>query len=295
MTNAATALTRTILLSVAAFLLLAAPVSAGDQNKPKAVSLDYCADQFLLSLADREQIMALSRDAVESHSFYRDKAQGLPLFRATSEEVLHMSPDIVMRSWGGFDMLPLLARADIPVISARYGAGPEVLYDNMRLFGAALAQTARAESMIRTHRERRTALKTGVSAGGPKLRAAYIAPGGVTAGADTFVNDIIKLAGLTSVAEEFGLTGWQSLPLETLIQNPPDIIIGSFFNQKNIHVSNWSLTRHNRIRQMIDHIPTIMVPGGYLSCNGIFSIDAAEYIQDELQEILTGKTSGDRP
>ncbi len=293
MTNAATVLTRTILLSVAAFLLLAVP--AETRSEPKAVSLDYCADQFLLSLADREQIMALSRDAVESHSFYRDRARGLPLFRATSEEVLHMSPDIVMRSWGGLDMLPLLARTDIPVISAGYGAGPEALYDNIRLFGAALLQRDRAQTMIRAHQQRWSALKAKTSAGGPELRAAYFAPGGITAGADTFVNDIIKMAGLASVAEEFGLTGWQTLPLENLIQNPPDIIIGSFFNQKNIHVSNWSLTRHNRIRQMIDNIPTIMVPGRYLSCNGIFSVDAAEYIQNELQKILSGKTRGDRP
>ncbi len=293
MTNAATALTKTILLSVAALLFLAAP--AETRSRPKAVSLDYCADQFLLSLADRQQIMALSRDAVESHSFYRDRAQGLPLFRATSEEVLHMSPDIVMRSWGGYDMLPFLARADIPVMSARYGTGPEVLYDNMRLFGAALVQTERTETMIRDHQERQAALKARASAGGPKLRAAYIAPGGVTAGADTFVNDIIRLAGLVSVAEEFGLTGWQALPLESLIQNPPDIIIGSFFNQKNIHVSNWSLTRHRQVRKMIADIPIIVVPGRYLSCNGIFSVHAAEYIQGEVQKILTGKTGGDRP
>lgn len=30
---------------------------------PTIVSLDYCADQFVLALADREQILALSKDA----------------------------------------------------------------------------------------------------------------------------------------------------------------------------------------------------------------------------------------
>lgn len=278
MMKAATLLMTTFLLTVAAF----SPFSYA-QGKPRAVSLDYCADQFILSLADRDQIMALTTEAVEGHSFYKDKAQGLPLFRASSEEVLHMAPDIVIRNWGGTKMLPLLKRAHIPVASAEYGTGPEILYQNMRRIGLALKQSERAEHLIRDHQDRLTALKKRATSG---LRAVYIAPGGITAGENTFVNGIIKLAGLASMSEEMGLMGWQPLPLEALVQNPPDIIIGSFFNQKNIHVSNWSLARHDRIREMIDTIPTIMVPGRYLSCNGIFSVDAAEYIHGELERLL---------
>ncbi|PCI49964.1 MAG: hypothetical protein COB49_04455 [Alphaproteobacteria bacterium] len=278
MINAATFVITTILLSVAAFL----PLSYA-QGKPKAVSLDYCADQFILSLADRDQIMALSREAIEEHSFYKDKAQGLPLFRATSEEVLHMAPDVVIRNWGGPKMLPLLTRANIPVASAEYGTDTEILYKNMRRMGAALQQADRAEHMIKNHQDRLAAL---TNRPGRNLRAAYMAPGGITAGKNTFVNDIIKLAGLASLSEELDLTGWQPLPLEALIQNPPDIIIGSFFNQENIHISNWSLMRHGRIRQMLNTIPTIMVPGRYLSCNGIFSVDAAEYIHGEVEKLF---------
>ncbi len=282
MMHAATRIVITTLLSVAACI----PFSNA-QDKPKAVSLDYCADQFMLSLADRDQIMALSLAAVQEHSFYRNRAQGIPLFRATAEEVLHMAPDMVIRNWGGFDMLPLLKRANIPVSSAEYGTGPEILYQNMRRIGLALDQSERAEQMIRDHKDRLSDLKKRV-AGTPvrRLRAAYIAPGGITAGENTFVNGIIKLAGLASMSEELGLIGWQPLPLEGLIRNPPDIIIGSFFDQKNIHVSNWSLSRHGRIKEMIETIPTIIVPGRYLSCNGIFSVDAAEFIHDKLERLL---------
>lgn len=284
MIHAAATTLKIILLSAAACLLTS---FSHAQARPKAVSLDYCADQFMLALADRDQIMAVSPAAVQEHSFYRDRAKGLPLFRATSEDVLHRNPDMVIRNWGGFDMLPLLARANIPVFSAEYGAGSEVLYQNMRRIGLALDQSERAEQMIRDHQRRLSDLKKRV-ADTPvrKLRAAYLAPGGITAGENTFVNNIIKLAGLASMSEEQGLTGWQPLPLETLVQNPPDIIITSFFNQKNIHVSNWSLSRHERISHMINTIPTIIVPGRYLSCNGIFSVAAAEYIHDKLDGLL---------
>ncbi|MBL4800646.1 MAG: ABC transporter substrate-binding protein [Emcibacter sp.] len=259
------------------------------QDKPQAVSLDYCADQFILSLADRDQIMAVTHDATRSHSFYSDKAQGLPQFGATSEEVLHMMPDVVIRSWGGSRMLPLLQRAKIPVTTAIYGTGPEILYQNMRAIGVALKQSDRAEERIHDHQQRLIRLTEKIARSEnikPKLRTAYITPGGVTAGKNTFINNIIKLSGLIPISEELGLIGWQTLPLEALIQNPPDLIIGSFFNQDNIHVSNWSLTHHNRIKEMLATIPTITVPGRYLSCNGIFSVDAAEYIHDAVETIL---------
>lgn len=288
MIKAATRVRNIILPFVAACLSITISYA---QTKPKAVSLDYCSDQFILSLADRDQIMALTTEAIESHSFYKDKAlafykdkaQRLPLIKVNSEQILQMHPHVVIRNWGGTKMLPLLKRANIAVATAEYGAGPETLYRNIRHIGAALKQSQRAEDFIEDHKKRLAALKKLAARG---LRAAYIAPGGITAGENTFVNSIIKLAGLASFSEEIGLVGWQPLPLEALVKNPPDIIIGSFFNQKNIHVSNWSLSRHGQIKNMLNNIPTIFIPGRYLSCNGIFTIDAAEYINEKLAEIL---------
>jgi len=286
MKRAATTVLKTFLLFVAALML--SPFCQA-QDSPRAVSLDYCADQFLLALADRGQIMALSRDAVAPHSYYRARAQGLPLFGATAEEVLHMAPDIVIRNWGGFTMLPFLKQAGIPVVTARYGAGPDILFDNMLKIGAALGQEPHAQQMIDSIRQRLAEIKVRAAHSAllnHRLRTAYIAPGGITAGKNTFVDNIIKLAGLLPVAEQLGLDGWQPLPLEALIQNPPDLIITSFFNQDDIHISGWSLTRHHRIRKMLDSIPTIMVPGRYLSCNGGFTAEAAAYIQNEVERLF---------
>jgi len=290
MTNAALSRTKPFLRMLAAFLCCLLPQSGSAASaKPTAVSLDYCADQFLLSMADRDQVMALTTDAVKNHSFYREKARGLPLFNATSEEILHKTPDVVIRYWGGFKILPFLARTNVKVATARYGTGPEILYQNMRLVGAALDQRARAENLIRDYQNRLEKVRrrsAAIRALDRKIRVAYITPGGITAGKDTFVNNVFRLAGLSPLTEELGLVGWQPLPLEALVQNPPDLIIGSFFDLDNLHVSNWSLSRHGRIRKMIDEIPTIMVPGRFLSCNGIFSVEAAEYIQRETEKLF---------
>ncbi|MEZ5998409.1 MAG: hypothetical protein R3B98_06925 [Hyphomonas sp.] len=79
-------------------MMVVAPALA---EKPRVVSLDYCADQFVLGLADREQILAVSKDAEKPFSHLRDRAAGLPKVRAAAEDVVALKPDIVVRSWGG--------------------------------------------------------------------------------------------------------------------------------------------------------------------------------------------------
>ena len=59
---------------------------SGDFSSPQAtserpmriVSLDYCSDQYVLKLADPDQILAVSPDAEASFSFMRDAAGGVP-------------------------------------------------------------------------------------------------------------------------------------------------------------------------------------------------------------------------
>ena len=73
------------------------------QNAPGlgVVSLDYCADQFVLKFVDRENILALSPDATASFSYMKEAAIGLPTIRPRAEDVLLLKPEIVVRSYGG--------------------------------------------------------------------------------------------------------------------------------------------------------------------------------------------------
>jgi len=61
--------------------------------------------------------------------------------------------------------------------------------------------------------------------------------------------------------------------------DPPDLFIASFFDTSLATQSGWSIARHNRLYQMLQDIPTIYLPGRYLSCNGLFLVDAAERIR----------------
>jgi hypothetical protein len=75
--------------------------SAAHAEPRRVVSLDYCADQFVLALADRAQITALSIGSQRDDSYFRGRARGMRQTRGTLEEVLALRPDLVIRNWGG--------------------------------------------------------------------------------------------------------------------------------------------------------------------------------------------------
>ena len=67
----------------------------------RIVSLDFCADQYVLKLADRENILALSPEATMTHSYLREAAKGVPTVRPFAEDALALAPDLIVRSYGG--------------------------------------------------------------------------------------------------------------------------------------------------------------------------------------------------
>ena len=42
--------------------------------------------------------------------------------------------------------------------------------------------------------------------------------------------------------------------------------------------------RHNSLIKMMKNIPTVNIPSSYLSCNGLFIVDAAEHIRTSIFE-----------
>ncbi|MCC3861524.1 ABC transporter substrate-binding protein [Pseudemcibacter aquimaris] len=264
-----------------AFMILMSGVSHAD--RPRAVSIDFCADQYLLALASNDQIVSISKQSLEPHSYYRDRAKTLPNFDGTLEQILTLKNTHIMATEGAYNVLPALINYGIETIRTSYGHRPEVVYENIENFAKFLNQEERGQTLIK---ERQTILAKLQSLPSKNKTILYLTPSGYTAGTSTYVDDVIKMAGYKSYAETHGITSWQPLSLERVILNPPDLIITSFFDNKNVHVSHWSLTRHPKIVELMDHIPTIPVPGQLSACGGLFSIEAADYIRNQADDLL---------
>lgn len=243
------------------------------------VSIDFCADQYLLGLVPRDDIQAVSFEASGPRSFYGDRATGLPTVKGSMEEILLMQPSFVLRTWrGGPRAKEIMDRAAIPSFQPPYAFDIEGNIRSFQLVGEQIGRETEAQMFVDQSLDRLAKLR---SSSKSSLKAVYMTPSGFTAGTGTFVDAIIKLAGFDTVAEEAGIQFWQPLPLEKMVLSPPDLIVATFFGDPDVHVSHWSGGRHGVYKRMLEDIPTIHVPSRHLSCSGAFAVDAAEFIRAE--------------
>lgn len=126
----------------------------------RIVSLDYCADQYVLKLVGRDRILALSPDATRDFSYMRAAARGVPNVAPRAEDVLVLKPDLVVRSYGGgADAGAFFARAGVPVLQLGFaedlGGVRRVLLET----AAGLGEPARGEAVAREMDARVAALR----------------------------------------------------------------------------------------------------------------------------------------
>lgn len=261
-------------------IMLPSGAHAGDTG---LVSIDFCADQYLLGLAAKNEIQAVSYEAAGLRSYYRERAEGLSTVTGSMEEILLMQPAMVLRTWrGGPRAGEIMSRAGIPSFKPPYAFDIEANINSFLEVGSAIGKTAEAQAFVDDATARLEVLRSYERSG---LRAVYMTPSGFTAGTGTFVDDIIKLAGFDTIAKEADINFWMPLPLEKMVLSPPDFIVATFFGDPDVHVSHWSSGRHGVYKKMLGSLPVIHVPSRYLSCSGAFAVDAAEYIRTEAKRI----------
>lgn len=251
--------------------------AASEPEGKSVVSLDFCADQYALAFADRDDILAVSQDAAGPLSFYRDRATGLVQTRSSAEEVLMLWPDIVIRTYRGSPGLDdLLTRLGVEVLQPPYAFDFTTHLSNLVSVSRSLGSPEDGLAIADDIRARYEALQAA-----PPLDASavYLTPSGTTAGEGSAVAGIIALAGLRSFATDIGIKGWAKLPLEEVVMGAPDLVVGSFFEQGTVNRSSWSLSRHGVFRRLIDDLPAIMVPSRFMSCSVAQAVDAAEFIR----------------
>ncbi|MEO1039411.1 MAG: ABC transporter substrate-binding protein [Pseudomonadota bacterium] len=271
----------------ARLLLLGLAVALGsqawaDEARPRVVSLDYCADQYVLALADRDQIAAISSGPDDAWSHFRSRAEGLPLVRAAAEDVIALQPDLILRSYGGGPRaLGFYERLGLEVHQIGYEPGLDAARARVREIGAALGQAARADVLIA--RMDATLLEAGAEAS--NLGALYVTPGGVTAGAGVIVDDMLTAAGVRNLAAERGETGWPSLSLEALMLERPELVVTGFFNMPREQLDPWSASRHPLMRRRLDELTTIQLDGALLSCSAWFIAEAALKVSEAARDL----------
>jgi iron complex transport system substrate-binding protein len=177
---------------VAAAMTLAGVLAGSVIAAPRVMSLDSCADQYVLALAPRETIVGLSHRAGTADSYMRAASVGLPQRRATFESLVAARPDVVVRHWGGdARLVAALDRRGVRTVRIDDAADFDAVRANVRKVAEALDRRAAGEALVA-----RMDGQLKASAGAWKGQSAlYLTPGGYTAGSGTLIDVMLKAAG----------------------------------------------------------------------------------------------------
>ena len=247
-----------------------------DGDKPmRIVSLDYCSDQYVLKLADPEQILAVSPDAGKEFSFMREEAVGLPTVRPLAEDVLILKPDLVVRSYGGGpSAAAFFERAGIPVLQVGWvssidGEDSGSIPSLIQAMADGLGQSKRGQDLVSEYRDRLRSLKARAT----ETSALYMTPSGYTTGGGSLAHEMMLAAGLTNFEKS---PGWRSLSLERLVYEQPDIVAAAYYDALKKPLDAWSASRHPVAREQLAEPDTVPIQGAWVSCGGWFILNAVE-------------------
>ncbi len=251
----------------------AGPVAAQIPAR-RVMSLDSCADQYVLALAPRAAIVGVSPRADAPDSFLRAKAAGLPQRRTTLEAVLGARPDVVVRQWGGDARLTAaIARRGVRTISLGDATDFDGVRANVRQVALALNRPSEGQALLA-----RMDADLARAAGAGQGRAAfYLTPGGYTAGPNTMIDAMLRAAGFTNASTQ---PYFSPAPLEQLVLNPPKAVVLGFFDLTRAGADRWGPGRHAALRQATRGRVVASLPGAMLGCSAWFAADGARVLAE---------------
>jgi iron complex transport system substrate-binding protein len=245
-----------------------APLAA--QAAPRVLSLDQCADQFVMALSPRETIVGVSTRADDGDSRLRDLARGLPKRRVDLENALAARPQVVVRYWGGEPrLIRALETRGVRVINIHEAQDFAAVRANIRNVAAALEQREAGEQLVARLDAQ---LQRAAGAWGGRS-ALYLTPGGATTGSGTLVDAILRAAGFTNIEPR---AGFQSVSLERLALSPPSALVLGFFDSRQATTDRWGIGGHRLLRDAADTRALASLPAALLSCPDSSAGDAVE-------------------
>lgn len=255
----------------AAFATLALVATPADAAPRRIVSLNLCADQLVLALADRGQIAALSRNATDRElSAAAMQARGLRRVGASAEELLELRPDLIV---GQSPALAALRGQSYRTIDPPFANSLDQIYASIRQVAAAVGHAGRGEAMIARMRRDMTALPRV----GRGRVAAYYQRRGYLTGTGTLIDDLMTRLGLVNLAGRLGRPVLAQVSLEEMVAAQPDYLIVESGTERVSDLGT-AMLHHPALRGM----RRIAVPQAWTVCGGPAYVEAARSLARQI-------------
>jgi iron complex transport system substrate-binding protein len=262
-------------LSLAVLAFAGGAVCAETQpaHPMRIVSLNMCVDAVLVELVSHDRIAALSHYARDpQRSTISRIAQHLPITYETAEEVVALRPDLVLTSRHS----AIATRNALKRVGIRFELldVPNTIagsVEQIRQVARMLGAEREGEAMIARIEQALNAAR--LPAGEEPLTGAIYQPGGLSAGAETVVGELMQLTGLQNIAARYGVKTYRPLPLEVLVSSPPDVLlIGE--TSPGAPTQTERIVHHRALRALESQMTQEVFPARLLYCAGPTMIEA---------------------
>jgi iron complex transport system substrate-binding protein len=260
----------------------AAATPLGAQPLPTVASINLCADQHVLALADAEQILTVSWLAADpEESLFAAEARRHTLNYGTAEELLRSAPDVVIAgTYTSPFTRTMLRRLGFTVVELEPEASVADIARNVRLVADAVGQTERGDQLLAALHDDVRTLEARQSA--QQLATVIVRPGGFTVGTDSLAHELLGLAGLRNVAAEQGLDRWGSLSMEALLRSDPDLVVLTGYRSTQPSLAN-AVLDHPALQRLGATQHPVTVPAALWACGLPRSLESAALLQRAAQ------------
>lgn len=268
------------LLGGAGLLWAASPAPTANAHAvpQRIVSINLCADQLVLALADRKQIAGLTKNATDIEmSGEAAKAKGIPLLSNSAEQILAIEPDLIVGMPASRSAaLRALPEQSYPLLDLDTANTLDQIYASIRQTAAAVGHPERGDALI--------ARMQGELAGLPKPGkgrvAAYYQRRGYMTGTGTLIDELMTRVGLVNLAGKLGKPPLSQLSIEEMVAAEPDYLIVESATDK-VTDQGSEMLHHPALKD----IPRISVPQAWTVCGSPAYTQAARSMAAQIAKL----------
>ena len=245
---------------------------------PRVASINLCADQHLLALADPEQILTVSWLAADpEESLLASEAQRHTLNYGTAEELLKFAPDVVLAgTYTSPFTRTMLRRLGYRVVELEPEESIADIERNVRLVAEVVGQVARGEQLVAALQRRRARDRSQAPRAPRAVRSSFD-PAASRSAPTRSPTSCCASPACRNVAAEHGLDRWGSLSMEALLRSAPELIVLTGYRSSQPSLAN-AVLEHPALATLAA-ARTVTVPTALWACGLPDSIEAAALLQ----------------
>ncbi len=251
---------------------------------PRIASMNVCTDQLLLTLADPEQILGLSRYSRDRfQSWAADDARRYRILSGGAEDLLMLRPDVVVASL--FDKRStreLLKEKGLHLVEFDVPRSLNEVKDQIRRMGGITGHPDRAAAEIAKLDAAIARARQAVAQG--RYRVLPLSRRGWVSGSESLLSSLLTETGLFNAAGELGVAFGGFAPLEAIVNLKPDFIVVS---QAGDYAEDdgRAFLLHPALESLYPPSKRIVIPDRLTVCGGAMLADALDVLIAELARV----------